>query len=81
MAETQNWFDMRALKRTFSGPTVLRSILVAVVVGSVLNLINQGAEIVSGKSVDVLKLLLTYAVPFLVVSYGAYSAFAAKRGT
>ena len=44
--------------------------------GTVLNAINQGAEILGGKPMDLVRLLLTYAVPFFVASYGAYSAFA-----
>ena len=47
---------------------------VAVVVGSLLNLINQGDAILRGAEVDWLKLALTYCVPFCVALYGAYSA-------
>ena len=50
--------------------------MVTVVVGTILNAINQGAEILGSGPVDLLRLLLTYAVPFFVASYGAYSAFA-----
>ena len=50
--------------------------MVTLVVGTILNAINRGTEILGGKPVDVLRLLLTYAVPFFVASYGAYSAFA-----
>ncbi|MDE1939792.1 MAG: nitrate/nitrite transporter NrtS [Alphaproteobacteria bacterium] len=71
---------MDAFRKTFSPPIVVRSVLVAAVVGTILNAINQGAEIVAGNSVDFVKFILTYFVPFLVASYGAYSAFA-QRGT
>ncbi len=72
LSERSGW---HAVRRTFSWPVVSRSLLVALVVGTVLNIINQGSEIAGGKPINVLKLLLTYAVPFFVASYGAYSAF------
>lgn len=64
-----------AAKRTFSWPSVKRSLLVAIVVGTALNLINQGPEVLSGKWPTIWKLALTYLVPFLVASYGSYAAF------
>jgi hypothetical protein len=50
-----------------------RSLSVALVVGSILNLINQGDRLVSGQSLDFLKLALTYCVPYFVSTYGAVS--------
>ena len=64
-----------ALRRTFSGPSVRRSLVVALVIGTVLNLINQGPEILSGHWPIWWKLVLTYFVPFAVASYGTYAAF------
>lgn len=64
-----------ALSRTLTGPAVRRSLVVAIVVGTALNLINQGAELVSGQGPVLWKLGLTYVVPFLVASYGTYAAF------
>ncbi len=63
-----------ALKRVFSRPIVGRSLIVALVVGTILNAINQGPEIWAGEDVVLWKLLMTYCVPFLVASFGAYSA-------
>jgi hypothetical protein len=63
-----------ALKLTFSGRILKRSFVVALVVGTILNAINQGPELVSGEPMVVWKLLMTWCVPFLVASYGAYSA-------
>ncbi len=59
-----------------------RSLLVALIVGSVLNLINQGDRLVTGQPPDVLKLALTYCVPYLVSTYGAVSfhLYAARTG-
>ena len=50
-----------------------RSLLVALLIGSVLNLINQGDALFSGAPINVLKALLTYAVPYCVATYGAVS--------
>lgn len=50
-----------------------RSLWVAVVVGTLLNLINQGDRLPAGQSLDLLKLALTYVVPYFVSTYGAVS--------
>jgi hypothetical protein len=50
-----------------------RSLLVALVVGTILNLINQGDALFAGRHLDLLKLALTYAVPYAVATYGAVS--------
>ena len=63
-----------ALRKILSWPSVRRSLLVALLIGSALNLINQGPEIFSGQPVILWKLLLTYFVPFAVASYGSYAA-------
>lgn len=62
------------MRRTFAGRQARRSLTVALVVGSVLNAINQGPELLAGQPPVVWKLALTYAVPFCVASYGSYSA-------
>jgi hypothetical protein len=64
-----------ALRRTFAGPSVRRSLIVALVIGTVLNAINQGPEILTGHLPIWWKLILTYFVPFAVASYGSYAAF------
>jgi hypothetical protein len=50
-----------------------RSFVVAVVVGTVLNLINQGDALLSGTRLDLTKIILTFAVPYCVATYGAVS--------
>jgi hypothetical protein len=50
-----------------------RSLVVALIVGSILNLINQGDALVAGARLNVLKLILTFAVPYAVATYGAVS--------
>jgi hypothetical protein len=64
-----------ALGRTFAWPSVRRSLIVAAIIGTVLNVINQGPEIFSGHWPIWWKLILTYFVPFAVASYGSYAAF------
>ena len=51
-----------------------RALIVALLVGTALNLINQGDAVLRGASVNWIKLLLTYVVPFAVSSHGAISA-------
>ena len=43
------------------------------IVGTILNLINQGDAMLAGLPLDIVKLLLTYLVPYLVSTYGAVS--------
>ena len=50
-----------------------RSLYLALVVGTVLNLINQGDALLGMASVNWLKLILTYCVPYVVCTYGAVS--------
>lgn len=64
-----------ALRRTFAWISVRRSLAVAVVIGTILNTINQGPEILAGHWPIWWRLVLTYFVPFAVTSYGSYAAF------
>jgi hypothetical protein len=65
----------QALRRTFAGAAVRRSAIVAALIGTILNGINQGPELLAGESPVWWKLILTYFVPFAVASYGSYAAF------
>jgi len=56
-----------------------RSLYVALVVGTVLNLINQGDALLGAGSIDWLKVGLTYCVPYAVCTYGAVTAQMAQR--
>jgi hypothetical protein len=56
-----------------------RSFIVALIVGSILNLINQGDALLGGEPVDWLRLALTYLVPYLVATYGAVSVVLRDR--
>ena len=48
-----------------------RSLAAALVVGTLLNLINQGDALFAGRALDWGKLALTYIVPYCVATYGA----------
>jgi hypothetical protein len=50
-----------------------RSLLVALIVGTVLNLVNQGDALFGGGKLDLTKIVLTFAVPYCVATYGAVS--------
>lgn len=50
-----------------------RSLAVALVIGTILNLINQGDALFAGLPLNWFKLCLTYIVPYLVSTYGAVS--------
>lgn len=64
-----------------------RSFRIAFVVGTVLNVIHQPQALLGLLSLDLLamerlnvtKTLLTYAVPFLVATYGALTALELRR--
>ena len=50
-----------------------RSLIVALIVGTILNLINQGDVLFGGGRLNLWKLILTFAVPYAVATYGAVS--------
>ncbi len=56
-----------------SGDVPKRSFVVALVVGTLLNLINQGEAIFGGSNVNAMKLVMTYLVPYAVATFGAVS--------
>jgi hypothetical protein len=51
----------------------LRSFLVALIVGTILNLINQGDALFGDGHLNLTKVILKYAVPYGVATYGAVS--------
>jgi hypothetical protein len=50
-----------------------RSFIVALIVGTILNLINQGDALFGGGRLNVTKIILTFVVPYCVATYGAVS--------
>jgi hypothetical protein len=62
-----------ACRCAFSDGVPRRSLFVALVVGTVLNLINQGDAFFGAMPINWLKIILTYFVPYAVCTYGAVS--------
>lgn len=54
-----------------SARIALSALRVALVVGTVLNAINQGGAILAGNDIAWFHLLLNYLVPYCVASYSA----------
>ena len=54
---------------------ILNSIRISLIVGTILNFINQGDKIISVnlESINYFKVILTYCIPFMVSSYTAIS--------
>jgi hypothetical protein len=50
-----------------------RSLVVALIVGTILNLINQGDALFGEGRLNPTKIILTFAVPYCVATYGAVS--------
>jgi hypothetical protein len=62
------------LRLAVSDGVPVRAFCVALIVGTVLNLINQGEALLAGAHISWLKLALTYLVPYAVSTHGAVSA-------
>jgi hypothetical protein len=69
-----------ALQYAVTGGVPRRSLVFALVVGSILNLINQGDRLIDGHPLNFIKLALTYCVPYFSSTYGAvaFRLFAAR---
>ena len=63
-----------ACRCAFSDGVPRRSLFVALIVGTVLNLINQGDALLGSMPINWLKIILTYFVPYAVCTYGAVSS-------
>lgn len=50
---------------------ITNSVCVALVVGTLLNLVNQGEQLLTGVGIEWPRVLLNYVVPFCVASYSA----------
>jgi hypothetical protein len=69
--------DIVAARRAIGLPQVVDSLRIALVVGTILNLINQGDALLALGPFDWGKCVLTYFVPFAVATYSAYRAYRA----
>jgi len=61
------------IQYSFADGVPRRSIMVAIVVGTILNLINQGDVLIVGGKLNWIKIVLSYIVPYCVATYGAAS--------
>jgi hypothetical protein len=61
------------LMEAWRSGVVRRALLVALVVGTLLTLINQGDALIAARGLNWLKAVLTYLVPFCVSMHGALS--------
>lgn len=61
----------RLLRTAISRLVIKNSLQIAIVVGTILNLINQGENILQGAQISWFHILLNYLVPYLVASYSA----------
>lgn len=62
---------IRLIRAMLARPVVVNAIRVSLVVGTCLNLINQGSAIWTGGPIQWGKFLMNFAVPYLVASYSA----------
>ncbi|MFT2112619.1 nitrate/nitrite transporter NrtS [Marinomonas sp. 2405UD68-3] len=62
---------MELLKVATAKKNLLASFKICLVVGTVLNLINQGPTVFEGGSISWIHLLMNYMVPFCVSSFSA----------
>jgi hypothetical protein len=58
-----------------------RSFVVALIVGAILNLINQGDALFGRGHLNLIKIILTFAVPYCVATYGVVSFQMSRKHT
>ena len=63
---TPDFFEL-----AFSDGTPQKAVMTALVVGTILAIINHGDFILKGESINFFKILLTYFVPYCVTTWGA----------
>ena len=82
-SETQTKTMREWLSAARRRDVVERSLKVAVIVGSLLTLINQGDALFRGAvgTEVMVKILLTYCVPYAVSTYAAVAAILAENPT
>ena len=81
-AASRTWSDWRDVPRVvLHPPHLLRTVLIALVVGTVLFAINHLDEVLSGKATRTIwiKIAVTYLVPFTVSNLGLLVGSRVKR--
>lgn len=74
MTTTRRW-----LRLAVAGGTQRRAVRVAVVVGILLTLINQGDRLLAGESVSLVKVVLTFIVPWAVSTWTSVQLLAERE--
>lgn len=65
--------------RQLAAPGILRNAAkVSLGVGTALNLVNQGPQVLAGQGVQIGRALLNFLVPFCVAAYSGAKAVAAR---
>jgi len=59
------------IKTVFLRHIIRNAIIVSAVVGTFLNVLNQGSTILAGEEISWLKFFINYLVPYCVSSYSA----------
>ncbi len=62
------------LKLAFSDGTPRHALIAGFIIGTLLTVINQGDLIWAGEMPNLVKIVLTYLVPYCVTTYGAVTA-------
>ena len=65
-------YDTRFFSIAFSDGTPKKAFLTACVVGTLLTAINHGDRILMGEFPPLIKVFLTFCVPFCVTTWGSY---------
>ena len=65
-------YSTKFLDLAFTDGTPKKAFLTACVVGTILATINHGDTILAGNYPPMIKILLTYCVPFCVTTWGSY---------
>ena len=68
------------IKLFFSGKIARAAIRVSLVVGTLLNVVNQGSQILAGTGISWPHLFLNYLVPYCVASYSAAKNELSNKG-
>jgi hypothetical protein len=62
------------LELATSDGALKRSLVTALVVGTILSVINEGDAVLAGEAPNLIKIAMNYFVPFCVATYGCVSA-------
>lgn len=62
---------MNKIQLIFGNGTPKKAFLTALVVGTILILINHGDQIVAGNFPHIAKIAMTYIVPYIVTTWGS----------